>query len=92
VFVLWTADPGIALQEVQVFDGPNPLRVPFSTPVVEGRDGTGGFSDIVEGMTRFTMPGSEILWGIGISLGFGFFQDGNITFTSAGADFDIPGV
>jgi hypothetical protein len=89
-FVLWTADPGIALQEVQVFDGPNSLPVPFSTPVGVGRDGSGGIGDIVEGMTKFTLSGQEIFWGIGISLGFAFSRDGNVTFTTAGADFEIP--
>ena len=41
VFVLWTADPSIALQEVYAFDGPRSLPVSFSTPVGGGRSGAG---------------------------------------------------
>jgi len=95
VFVLWRADPGIALQEVYVFDGPGPpLQVDFSTPVSDGRDGSGGVpADLVSGMTSFAVPAQpEVFFGIGISLGFGFAADGNVVFTAAGADFEVPDV
>lgn len=93
VFVLWRADPGIALQEVFVFDGPHRLPVTFSTPVGGGRDGSGGVpADLVAGMTSFALPSRPaVFFGIGISLGFGFSADGNVVFTSAGADFEVPG-
>ncbi len=93
VFVLWKADPSIALQSVNVFDGPRGVPVDFSTPVGPGRDGTGGFADLIPGTTAFEVPSRpEVLFGIGISLGFGFGAEGNVTFTAAGADFDVPNV
>ena len=91
IFVLWTADSDIVLQEVFVFDGPRSIPVDFSTPVGGGRNGSGGFADLIPGMTSFavsTRP--EVLFGLGISLGFGFAADGNVVFTAAGADFDVP--
>jgi len=91
VFVLWTADPSIALQEVYAFDGPRSLPVSFSTPVGGGRSGAGGLTDLVSGLTNFDVPSHpEVLFGIGLSLGFGFGADGNVVFTAAGADFDGP--
>lgn len=89
VFVLWTADPNIALQEVYAFDGPRSLPVSFPTPVGGGRNGAGGLADLVSGLTSFDTPSHpEVFFGIGISLGFGFAADGNVVFTAAGADFD----
>jgi hypothetical protein len=91
IFVLWKADPSIALQEVYAFDGPRAIPVAFTTPVGGGRDGSGGLGDLVDGMTSFAIPSQpEVLFGIGISLGFGFAEDGNVSFTSAGADFEVP--
>jgi hypothetical protein len=91
VFVLWTADRGIALQEVHVFDGSQPISVDFSTPVGEGRNGSGRLADLIPGMTRFAVPSQpEVFFGLGISLGFGFAVDGNVVFTAAGADFEVP--
>lgn len=91
VFILWNADPEIALQEVFVFDGPLSIPVDFSTPVGGGRDGSGGFADLIPGMTSFAVPTQpEVLFGLGISLGFGFAADGNVMFTAAGADFEVP--
>ena len=91
VFVLWTADPSIALQEVYAFDGPRSLPVSFSPPVGGGRSGAGGLADLVSGMTSFEVPTHpDVFFGLGISLGFGFGADGNVIFTSAGADFDGP--
>lgn len=94
IFVLWKADPGIALQEVYAFDGPRNIGVSFSTPVGGGRDGSGGVgTDLVAGLTSFAVPSRPpVLFGVGISLGFGFSADGNVVFTSAGADFEVPGV
>ena len=90
VFVLWTADPGIALQELYVFDGPRPIPVELPAPVGGGRDGRGGFADLVPGMTSFTVPSQPpVLFGVGVSLGFGFAADGNVVFTAAGADFEV---
>jgi len=95
VFVLWRADPGIRLQEVNVFDGIRQIPVNFSTPVGGGRDGSGGVpADLVSGMTSFAVPSRPaIFFGVGISVGFAFpFAAGNLAFTSAGADFEVPGV
>jgi hypothetical protein len=91
IFVLWRADPSIALQEVYAFDGPNPIPATFSVPVGGGRDGTGGPADLVAGTTSFAIASQpEIHFGLGISLGFGFGADGNVVFTAAGAEFEIP--
>jgi hypothetical protein len=56
VFVLWTADPEIVLQEVFVFDGPRSIPIDFSTPAGGGRDGSRGFADLIPGMTSFSAP------------------------------------
>ncbi len=90
VFVLWQADPNITLHRVEAFDGPLFHPVDFPGSVGGGRDGGGGRADLVPGITSFDVPSTpEILWGVGITVGFGFAADGNIRFTSAGADFDI---
>ncbi|TMQ03969.1 MAG: hypothetical protein E6J90_17850 [Deltaproteobacteria bacterium] len=94
VFVLWKADHGATLAFASAFDGPVGLNVGFSAPQSGGHDGTRGVpADLVEGMTQFTLRAPrEVLFGVGVSLGFSFFANANVTFTAAGADFDVPGI
>jgi energy-converting hydrogenase Eha subunit A len=92
VFTLYNATPGVSLAAVHVYDGVNKIAAlapafprPASLPT-----GARGLIDIQEGVNRFTLPAPrQVFWGIGISLAVTFVNDGDITFFTAGADFDI---
>lgn len=80
---LFTADPAVTLGSVHVWDGPSR---------VFARDGLaiGGTQlALQENLTQFTLPSSEVRWGIGISLLFNFADAGNVGLHTAGVDFDI---
>jgi len=91
VFVLFNADPGVEVDLVMAFDGPNSIGLLMNTPNgLSGRhDGTNGRADLVEGETLFsTEERPAVLWGVGVSVHVSFHvNNGNITFTAAGADF-----
>jgi hypothetical protein len=92
VFVLWKA-VNATLQEVSAYDGPTPALSLTTLKATGGYDGstiTNLDNDLAEGVTGFTLPEPHtMVFGLGISVGFGFAKDGQITFTSAGADFEI---
>jgi hypothetical protein len=93
VFVLFSSDPFVEVAEVLAFDGPNPLPVQMNSPSgLSGRHGgTRGLADLADGQTRFPIEGRpEVLWGVGISVRVSFGRPGQITFTTAGADFFVP--
>jgi hypothetical protein len=55
-----------------------------------GLVGRGGLADLQDGITKFDLPHPhEVLWSIGVSLAVVWEQEGDITFVSAGADFEI---
>jgi hypothetical protein len=89
VFVLWEAGDGVAPVAVHVYDG---LRRVAALPVAAGARGLigrGGLGDLQDGVTRFNLGAPhEVLWSVGISVGVSFDREGEITFVSAGADFD----
>jgi hypothetical protein len=88
VFVLWSATGPASLLAVNVFDGPNVLTVSGPNPSARPGNGTGGLADLILGATRFDLPSPhQVLFGVGVSLGFGFEADVDLTFTSAGCDF-----
>lgn len=92
VFLLFRSDPGVAVTAIHVWDGAQRRLFASSMPAgVSGRhDGTGGGADLQENITAWTIGGTpEVLWGIGLSVLVAFTDPGNITFCSAGADFDV---
>jgi hypothetical protein len=90
VFVLYSADSEVKVTNVLVFDGPRLIdRATLPAPPLgPPRDGTHGFADLQENVTLHKIEARpEILFGVGISVQVSFDQEGNITFTAAGADF-----
>lgn len=89
VFVLFASDPDVQVTKVYVFDGPKAIDISAMPAGVSGRhDGTGGLADLQDNITRHAVESRpEIFWGVGISVQVRFSQEGNITFTAAGADF-----
>jgi hypothetical protein len=92
VFVLWEVTSYVEPWAVHVWDG-RTLVHPFS--VINPRlnpTGSRGRADLVDGASRFQLPvPHEIIFSLVISIGVAFINDGNITFFSAGADFDLNG-
>jgi hypothetical protein len=93
VFVLFNSEPGVEVDLVAAFDGPNNIALAMDRPSgLSGRhDGTAGLADLADGETRFpTSQNPSIFWGVDFSVHVSFHVDGNITFTTAGADFLTP--
>jgi hypothetical protein len=90
VFVLWDASDHVSVDVVHVYDGPSRIAVFGVNPASGSHCGAGGHADLVDGVTKFDLsPAPDVLWGIGVSVGVSFQQDGDITFCSAGADFEV---
>jgi hypothetical protein len=89
VFVLWEGTTGVSPAAVHIWEGPSRIEtIGFASG--PGRSGAGGRSDLIDGITRFRLPTPHPpRWGISLSVGVSFEQDGDITFNAAGADFDI---
>jgi hypothetical protein len=82
VLVLFTADTGVTLSSVHVWDGPTRVFT---------RDGLaigGANVSLVDDRNSFALPDREVLWGIGISTLFHFADPGNVTLHTAGIDFE----
>jgi hypothetical protein len=85
VFVLWEATPNVAVWCVHIYDGINRIAT-----LGTDRTGSGHSDELVEGVTMFTLPTPhEVQRSIGLSVGVAFIQDGEVTFNSAGADFEV---
>jgi hypothetical protein len=90
VCVLWLATDGVQPAAVHVYDGVTPIAALGVSRDARGASGAGGRTDLVDGNTKFDLPSPHsMLWSVGISVAVWFRQDGDITFFSAGADFDI---
>jgi hypothetical protein len=91
VFVLFNAQ-GVEVTRVIVNDGPNNIYDnTLATPISGEHDGTRGLTDIQEGVTQFTLPGSPapVLFGVSVSIRVHFTSTtGHINITAAGAEFD----
>lgn len=89
VFTMWDATDGVLPLAMHVWDGPSRVAtLPFASG--RGRSGLAGTGDLVDGITRFNLPAPHtVIFGIGLSIGVAFQRDGDITFSTAGADFDI---
>jgi hypothetical protein len=86
VFVLWGTTAGVSPVAVHVFDGANRILttgVTGSGPAMHPRD-------LTPGVTQFDLSTPHsVIFSIGVSVAVSFAADGDVTFFSAGADFDI---
>jgi hypothetical protein len=92
VFVLYETHANVSLSAVHVFDGIDRVAdLPVNSTARGGLSGRGGNAgDLVEGITAFSLPNPHsVAFGIGISIAFKFQQEDDITFFSAGCDFNI---
>ena len=76
VFFRHVVDPGVILERVFAFDGGDLISAPFIT----------GPTSVVS-VTRHTITA-----GLGVSFQVNFTQEGNITFNSVGAEFELSGL
>jgi len=92
VFLLYEERTGAEVWAVHVFHGLDRIaafgvdrhRMPPQQPT-----GRRGFDDLIEGVSRFDLPSPHtMLFSVGISVAVAFTQDADITFISAGADFE----
>lgn len=90
VFVLRETSPRVQVWAVHVYDGINQiatvgLRDPNAQP-----SGRNGLADLIEGVSMFTLPAPRsVFWSVSISVAVAFLDDGDVTFISAGADFEV---
>lgn len=80
--VLFTADRGVTLSSLHVWDGPNR---------VFARDGLaiGGMRrSSVDEVNSFALTDSEVFWGIGLSVQFHFGDPGTVTLHAAGIEVE----
>lgn len=94
VFALFNAEQFVEVDNVSAFDGPTAIPLEESSPSgnTGQLDGSLGLADLQLGRTMFPVSGGghEMLWGLGISVHVSFGRHAKITFTAAGADFEIP--
>jgi hypothetical protein len=88
-FVLWSAGANTQMAAIQLWDGSNRFYTHNFALNTRGENHSG---DLTENKTMFTLPAPHsMLFGLGISVGVTFLEDSEITFFSAGADFDVAG-
>ena len=83
VMVLFTADTGVTLSSIFVWDGPNQVFRRDGL-AIGGRNRT-----LIDGKNAFNTPAREVEWGIGVSVKFYFADPGNVILHAAGVDFDV---
>jgi hypothetical protein len=82
VMTTFTAEPGVTLQSIHLWDGPHQV---FKKDGL----GVGGVNTgVIDGVNLFALPDVEVGWGIGISALFNFADAANITLHGAGVDFE----
>jgi hypothetical protein len=86
VFVLFEAQRGVSLSAVHVWDGSRKM-------FAKGNLGLGGNHTEVDNTNQWLIQGAdvkpEVRYGIGLSVEITFADVGEITFVSAGADFEV---
>jgi hypothetical protein len=86
VFVLWQADKNVEFYKVSLFDGPSKIweqSVSLLGPL-------SFHNAIVMGKNAWDIVPSISMWsGLTILVDINFINSGHITFTTAGADFDV---
>jgi hypothetical protein len=88
-FVMWSTGANTQMIAIHLWDGPNR----FFTHNFDPNTGSINHStDLTENKTMFTLPTPHsMIFGLGISVGVAFLQDSDVTFFSAGADFEVAG-
>jgi hypothetical protein len=98
VFVLFDSTQDYAvIDQIWAFDGATPIYSWGGDPdngnvvTVSGQhDGSQGLSALQPGSTQFDLPDPHaVLWGIGLSVHMTFSRYSRVTFSAAGADFDM---
>lgn len=82
VMVLFSADEGVTMESVHLWDGPDQAFA---------RDGlalTGEHVTLVDGETSFAASGHEVRYGLGVSVMFRFEGAGNVTLHAAGVELE----
>lgn len=82
VTVLFSAEPGVTLGSVHVWDGNNRVFVQ------DGLSVGGTRATPVNGQNSFALPDVAVQYGMGISVLFRFTSAANITFHAAGIQFE----
>jgi hypothetical protein len=90
VFVLWEARSGVQPAAVHVWDGPSRIAaLGITRPAADANGTTTTGTNLIDGVSRFNLPSPHsVQFSVGISVAVWFNNDGDITFFSAGADFD----
>ena len=88
-FVLWQTTEGARISTIHLYDGP----VRFYAHYFNHQAGPERhLDDLTENITMFSPPSLHSMrFALGISVAVTFETEGQITFFSAGADFDVPG-
>lgn len=82
VMVLFTAEAGVTLSGVHVWDGPNEVFAQDGLAIGGANVG------LIDGRNAFDLPDVEVFWGIGVSIQFHFADAGSVTLHTAGVDFE----
>lgn len=83
VFVLWTATGDLGLAAIHVWDGAQRIAT-LGAGTQQSAD------QLIPGSTQFDLPASHsVAFGISISVGVSCTTDSDVTFHSAGADFEV---
>jgi len=83
VFVLWTHTGDLSLAAVHVWDGASRIAtLPANSQA--------SADQLIQGGTQFDLPAPAVIrFGVNISVGVSCTTDSDVTFYSAGADFEI---
>ncbi len=85
VFVFYKAGGGTKVTNIHVYDGPTKIRA------FDGLALSGNHGDTIDGANSWDIkPPVEVKYGLGISVEVAFGDNGEILFTTAGADFKKP--
>jgi hypothetical protein len=80
--VLFTADEGVTLERIDVWDGPD------AAFTLEGLAVGGKNVTLVDGRNSFETPDHGVRWGLGLCATFRFAGACNVTLHSAGVEFE----
>jgi len=84
-FVLYKAGGGTKVTNIHVYDGKTKVKA------IDGLSLSGDHSGAIDASNSWVIdPPITIKYGLGISIGVSFGDEGEILFTAAGADFKKP--
>ena len=84
-FVLFKADNGVTLSAVNVWDGAKRIFTKDHLAIGGSHE-----NDLQDNITKWSLDAPKnVLFGIEIAVLVSFADEGNITFVSAGADFEV---